>query len=134
MKSRERKWMHVGNACYCRVMTVANMMTKPAVDCRHLYEVLRRLAQCSGPRRRLLVACNKADLGERAFSQAFIVRQLEKELCDPATALARCFVNVFLCRLYCVPLSCPVQGCQACMHAPAGGSGRQGITPGVEVG
>ena len=50
------------------------------MDCRHLYEVLTRLAQCSGPKRRLLLACNKADLGERSFSTDFIVRQLEKEL------------------------------------------------------
>ena len=47
---------------------------------RQLFEVLTALA--ATPRRvPVVVACNKSDLGAKAFNDAFIVKQLEKELC-----------------------------------------------------
>lgn len=51
------------------------------VVCRQLYHVLQHQA-CTSPKRGgVIIACNKSDLEERAFSQDFISRQLEKEMC-----------------------------------------------------
>lgn len=49
--------------------------------CRQLYHVLQCQAHPAPRRSRVVVACNKVDLEERAFSQDFIVKQLEKEMC-----------------------------------------------------
>lgn len=51
--------------------------------CRQLYHVLQCQAHAASRRSRVVIACNKVDLEERAFSQDFIVKQLEKEMCAP---------------------------------------------------
>ena len=46
---------------------------------RQLCDVLSALAARKAGK--LLLACNKSDLGAKAFSEPFIVKQLEKEMC-----------------------------------------------------
>lgn len=51
------------------------------IACRQLLGALTALAQRRRPRPGLLLACNKSDQGAKAFDEAFILKQLEKEMC-----------------------------------------------------
>jgi hypothetical protein len=52
------------------------------VERRQLLDVLLELERA--PRKpHLILACNKSDLGAKAFNDAFIVKQLDKEMCGP---------------------------------------------------
>ena len=88
--------VHAGSCCkgatasarlqsHCRLRQ--NSTDVPPCLCRQLLQVLQALA--ARPRRpppHAIVACNKSDLGVKAFSDAFITKQLEKELCAAAPA------------------------------------------------
>jgi Signal recognition particle receptor beta subunit len=98
--STSQRWYRTGcSGVQCAALAIHccffGSRTAP-VACRHLYAVLRRLAQ-QPSRRPLLLACNKSDLSERAFSQDFIVRQLEKELYALLHLAATSYWTAVLC-------------------------------------